>query len=100
MARTQTQKALSKAKRAGIYCAAQSRKTNDHYGEISQHTRMKPTKQEQLQKVKHKKRLVQGDASFFVLSEVEKLQGSECIEAGSIFYNIAQKELDNNYHSC
>lgn len=50
MARTQTQKALSKAKRAGIYCAAQSRKTNDHYGEISQHIRMKPTKQEQLQR--------------------------------------------------
>lgn len=65
MARTQTQKALSKAKRAGIYCAAQSRKTNDHYGEISQHIRMKPTKQEQLQKVKHKKRIVQSDASFF-----------------------------------
>ncbi|TKH34821.1 hypothetical protein C1I59_17950 [Paenibacillus polymyxa] len=100
MARTQTQKALSKAKRAGIYCAAQSRKTNDHYGEISQHTRMKPTKQEQLQKVKHKKRLVQGDASFFVLIEVEKLRGSECIGADSIFYNIGQKELDNNYHSC
>ncbi|WP_258012548.1 hypothetical protein [Paenibacillus sp. F4] len=67
MARTQTQKALSKAKRAGIYCAAQSRKTNDHYGEISQHIRMKPTKQEQLQKVKHKKRIVQSDASFFCL---------------------------------
>ncbi|KJD44449.1 hypothetical protein [Paenibacillus terrae] len=67
MARTQTQKALSKAKRAGNYCSAQSRKTNGHYGEISQHVRMKPTKQEQLQRVKHKKRIVQSDASFFCL---------------------------------
>ncbi|OBA04758.1 hypothetical protein [Paenibacillus ottowii] len=76
MARTQTQKALSKAKRAGIYCPAQSRKTNDHYAEISQHTRMKPTKQEQLQKVKHKKRLVQGDASFFCLDRSRKTSNS------------------------
>ncbi|QDY83639.1 hypothetical protein FQU75_09635 [Paenibacillus polymyxa] len=91
MARTQTQKALSKAKRAGIYCPAQSRKTNDHYAEISQHTRMKPTKQEQLQKIKHKKRLVQGGASFFVLIVVEKLR---------IALYIGQKGLDNNYHSC
>ncbi|WP_226002939.1 hypothetical protein [Paenibacillus sp. BJ-4] len=65
MARTRTQKALSKAKRAGMYCAAQSRKTNGHYADISQHVRMRPTKQEQLQKVKHKKRIVQSDASFF-----------------------------------
>ncbi|MDQ0494787.1 hypothetical protein [Paenibacillus brasilensis] len=67
MARTRTQKALSKAKRAGMYCAAQSRKTNGHYADISQHVRMRPTKQVQLQK---KKRIVQSDASFFVLIRV------------------------------
>ncbi|TKH40766.1 hypothetical protein C1I60_23630 [Paenibacillus terrae] len=86
MARTQTQKALRKAKRAGNYCSAQSRKTNGHYGEISQHVRMKPTKQEQLQRIKHKKRIVQSDASFLF----------------SIIYLsfIVKKGLDNNYHSC
>jgi hypothetical protein len=80
MARTQTQKTLRKAERAGIWCSSQSRKTNGDYGEISQHVRLKPTKQEQLQKIKHKKRIVQSDASFFVFS--------------------VKKGLDNNYHSC
>ncbi|PPQ48874.1 hypothetical protein C5G87_09650 [Paenibacillus peoriae] len=87
MARTQTQKALSKAKRAGIYCAAQSRKTNDHYGEISQHIRVKPTKQEQLQKVKHKKRIVQSDASFFLSLERTAVSFSAWI------YKVAEKWL-------
>ncbi len=87
MARTQTQKALSKAKRAGNYCSAQSRKTNGHYGEISQHVRMKPTKQEQLQRIKHKKRIVQSDASFFVFRVI-------------ILFQVVKKGLDNNYHSC
>lgn len=84
MARTQTQKALSKAKRAGIYCAAQSRKTNDHYGEISQHIRMKPTKQEQLQKIKHKKRIVQSDASFLSLERT-------AVSFSAWIYKVAEK---------
>lgn len=65
MARTKTQKALRKAERAGMWCQASMRKTNKDYGELSQHVRVKPTKQEQLQKVKHKKR-IGDDGAFFV----------------------------------
>ncbi|MCM3170687.1 MULTISPECIES: hypothetical protein [Paenibacillus] len=67
MARTQTQKALRKAERAGVYCPEQSRRVNANYGALSQHVRVKPTKQEQLQKTKHKKQFIQeGGASFFI----------------------------------
>ncbi|MFC7559537.1 hypothetical protein ACFQY3_12095 [Paenibacillus farraposensis] len=62
----------------------QSYKTNGHYADISQHVRMKPTKQEQLQKIKHKKRTVQSGA-FFVFVGINPW---------------LEKELDNNYHSC
>ncbi|WP_054957532.1 hypothetical protein [Paenibacillus dakarensis] len=64
MARTKTQKNLRKAERAGSWCAANLRKTNNDYAAISQHVRVKPTKQEQLHKVKHKKR-IGDDGAFF-----------------------------------
>lgn len=62
MARTKTQKALRKAERAGIWCPEGLRKTNKDYGALSQHVRVKPAKQEQLYKIKHKKRLRDEDA--------------------------------------
>lgn len=65
MARTKTQKAIRKAERAGNWCAANLRKTNDDYGALSQHVRILPTKQEQLQKNKHKKR-IGDDGAFFI----------------------------------
>ncbi|GAB1156208.1 hypothetical protein YWY31_22330 [Paenibacillus illinoisensis] len=66
MARTQTQKALRRAERSGQYCPEQSRRVNENYGALSQHVRLMPTKQEKLQKVKHKKRIIQdGGASFY-----------------------------------
>ncbi|KQY82610.1 hypothetical protein ASD24_14590 [Paenibacillus sp. Root52] len=65
MARTQTQKALRKAELAGQWCSEQSRRNNKDYGAISQHVRIMPTKQEKLQKVKHKKRIQDGGASFY-----------------------------------
>lgn len=66
MARTKTQKAIRKAERAGSWCTANMRKTNEDYGAISQHVRVKPTKQEQLHKLKHKKR-IGDDGAFFYL---------------------------------
>lgn len=65
MARTKTQKAIRKAERAGSWCAANMRKTNNDYGALSQHVRVMPTKQEKLQKIKHKKR-IGDDALFFI----------------------------------
>lgn len=64
MARTKTQKALLKAERSGVWCAAQSRRTNGHYGEISQHVRLTPSKHQQLNKSKYKERIFQDDAPF------------------------------------
>lgn len=68
MARTKTQKALRKAERAGIWSAVSMRKTNEDYGALSQHVRVKPTKQEQLNKVKHRKR-IGDDGAFLLVSE-------------------------------
>lgn len=65
MARTKTQKALRQAERAGTWSAAMMRKTNEDYSSLSQHVRVKPTKQEQLHKVKHRKR-IGDDGAFFV----------------------------------
>ncbi|MGO4528761.1 hypothetical protein AB4Z30_06740 [Paenibacillus sp. 2TAF8] len=66
MARTQTQKALRKASRSGLWTPEQSRRVNGDYGVLSQHVRLTPTKQEKLQKVKHKKQIIQdGGASFY-----------------------------------
>ena len=64
MARTQTQKALRKAERAGTWCAESMRKTNEDFGALSQHVRVKPRKQERLHKIKHKKR-IGDDGAFF-----------------------------------
>ncbi|WPP42646.1 hypothetical protein SK066_06820 [Paenibacillus hunanensis] len=64
MARTQTQKAVRKAQRSGNLAPDFGRKTNEAYGAISQHTRIKPGKQEKLQKLKHKKQILRDDASF------------------------------------
>ncbi|WP_313638337.1 hypothetical protein MHH52_11945 [Paenibacillus sp. FSL K6-0276] len=66
MARTKTQKALLKAERSGTWCAAQSRRSNGDYGAISQHVRLTPSKQEQLNKSKHKERIFQDDAPFLL----------------------------------
>ncbi|WP_342552408.1 hypothetical protein [Paenibacillus sp. FSL R7-0652] len=73
MARTQTQKALRKAARSGQWCPEQSRRVNGDYGAVSQHVRLTPTKQEKLQKFKHKKQIIQdGGASFyFILGQRE-----------------------------
>lgn len=65
MARTKTQKTIRKADRAGSWCAANMRKTNEDYSALSQHVRMKPTKQGQLQKMKHKKRIGDDGAFFY-----------------------------------
>ncbi|OMD42879.1 hypothetical protein [Paenibacillus odorifer] len=64
MARTKTQKALLKAERSGTWCAAQSRRSNGDYGAISQHVRLTPSKQQQLNKNKNKERIFQDDAPF------------------------------------
>ncbi|MEK5396637.1 hypothetical protein CA600_01715 [Paenibacillus sp. VTT E-133280] len=64
MARTKTQKALLKAERSGIWCAAQSRRSNRDYSAISQHVRLMPSKQQQLNKNKYKERIFQDDAPF------------------------------------
>ncbi|WP_411343368.1 hypothetical protein ACE3MZ_17245 [Paenibacillus sp. WLX1005] len=66
MARTTTQKAIRKAQRSGQLAPSLERKTNKAYAEMSQHTRIKPGKQEKLQKIKHKKRILRDDASFLL----------------------------------
>ncbi|WP_340030110.1 hypothetical protein MHB71_01330 [Paenibacillus sp. FSL H7-0940] len=70
MARTQTQKTMRKAERSGQWCPEQSRRVNGDYGALSQHVRIMPTKQEKLQKVKHKKRSLDGNASFYFAYDV------------------------------
>ncbi|WP_305953419.1 hypothetical protein [Paenibacillus sp. P32E] len=66
MARTKTQKALLRAERSGTWCAERNRRQNDQYGVISQHVRVTPSKQQKLNKVKHKERIFQDGAPFHV----------------------------------
>ncbi|MGN7763747.1 hypothetical protein [Paenibacillus sp. 22594] len=67
MARTKTQKALLRAERSGTWCAERNRRQNDQYGVISQHVRVTPSKQQKLNKVKHKERIFQDGAPFVCL---------------------------------
>ena len=64
MARTKTQKTLLKAERSGMWVAEKSRRTGRDYGAISQHVRITPSKQQKLNKVKHKERIFQDGAPF------------------------------------
>ncbi|XMB25276.1 hypothetical protein PaeBR_15515 [Paenibacillus sp. BR2-3] len=64
MARTKTQKALLKAERSGAWCSANNRRTNGDYGAISQHVRVTPSKQQQMNKIKHKERISTDGAPF------------------------------------
>lgn len=73
MARTKTQKALLRAERSGTWCAARNRRMNEDYSAISQHVRVTPGKQQQLNKVKHKERIFRDDAPF------------ACIESSRIY---------------
>ncbi|ANF97930.1 hypothetical protein [Paenibacillus bovis] len=66
MARTQTQKAIRKALRSGSIAPTLERRSNQEYAAISQHTRITPSKQERMQKIKHKKQILRDDASFFM----------------------------------
>ncbi|WP_046213484.1 hypothetical protein [Paenibacillus wulumuqiensis] len=66
MARTQTQKAIRKALRSGSVAPTLERRSNQEFAAISQHTRITPSKQERMQKIKHKKRILRDDASFFM----------------------------------
>lgn len=72
MARSQTQKAIRKAERAGGRSFTHDRRTNEDYGVMSQHVRILPSKQEKLQRIKHKKRIGDDGASFcFILENVQ-----------------------------
>lgn len=64
MARTKTQKALLQAERSGTWCAARNRRVNEDYSAISQHVRVASSKQQKLNKVKHKERIFRDDAPF------------------------------------
>lgn len=64
MARTRTQKALRKAERSGAWCAERNRRQNQDYAAISQHVRVTPGKQQQLNKIKHKERIFQDGAPY------------------------------------
>lgn len=64
MARTKTKKVLLKAERAGTWCSANNRRSNVDYGAISQHVRITPSKQQQLNKIKHKERITNDGAPF------------------------------------
>lgn len=66
MSRTRTQKKLLQAQRAGSWCAENNRRVNKHYSEISQHVRVTPSKQQQLNKVKHKERIFHDGAPFLL----------------------------------
>ena len=77
MARTQTQKALRKAARSGQWTSEQSRRVNGDYGALSQHVRLTPTKQEKLQKVKHKKQIIQDGGASFILSSSRGRSGED-----------------------
>ncbi|OKP95939.1 hypothetical protein [Paenibacillus sp. P46E] len=72
MARTKTQKALLRAERSGTWCAERNRRQNDQYGVISQHVRVTPSKQQKLNKVKHKERIFQDGAPFACLENIAK----------------------------
>lgn len=65
MARSKTQKAIRKAERQGAWCYAYNRRSNEDYSAVSQHVRLTPTKQQKLNKVKHRKRI--GDDALFLL---------------------------------
>lgn len=67
MARTQAKKAAQKAARAGRRSPDQNRKTNEQFGAISQHVRVRPGKRELLAKEKRKERIAYDDAPFIVL---------------------------------
>lgn len=67
MARTKTQKALLQAERSGIWCPEKNRRSNQDFGAISQHVRVTPGKRQQLNKVKHKERIFQDGAPFYML---------------------------------
>jgi len=51
---------------ARTWCAAQSRRLNSDYGAISQHVRLTPSKQEQLNKNRYKGQIFQDDAPFLL----------------------------------
>lgn len=61
----QDTKALRKAERSEPG-AAQSRRLNSDYGAISQHVRLTPSKQEQLNKNRYKGQIFQDDAPFLL----------------------------------
>jgi len=64
MARTKTKKVLLKAERSGAWCSANNRRSNTDYGALSQHVRIMPSKQQQLNKIKHKERITNDGAPF------------------------------------
>jgi len=89
MARTQTQKAIRKAKRSGSWIPEYSRRANEDYAAISQHTRVTLTKQERLQKVKHKKHITPDDASFLCLLILKRKVIVNIIRAQALFSQSA-----------
>lgn len=89
MARTQTQKAIRKAKRSGSWIPEYNRKANEDYAAISQHTRLTSTKQERLQKVKHKKHIIHDDASFLCLLVTTMNAIEDRMRAKTMFNQIA-----------
>ncbi|MDP9701827.1 hypothetical protein J2T16_004783 [Paenibacillus intestini] len=93
MARTQTQKALRNAERSGQWTPEQSRRVNGNYGALSQHVRLTPTKNEKLQKVKHKKQIIQdGGASFYFIFEPSRSgKGDECVRGCKETYGDVRK---------
>lgn len=89
MARTQTQKAIRKATRSGSWIPEYNRKANENYAAISQHTRLTSTKQERLQKVKHKKHIIHDDASFLCLLVITMNAIEDRMRAKTMFSQIA-----------
>ncbi|MFD1989296.1 hypothetical protein ACFSGI_04955 [Paenibacillus nicotianae] len=89
MARTQTQKAIRKATRSGSWIPEYNRKANEDYAAISQHTRLTSTKQERLQKVKHKKHIIHDDASFLCLLVITMNAIEDRMRAKTMFSQIA-----------
>lgn len=96
MARTQTQKALRKAERSGQWTPEQSRRVNGDYGALSQHVRLTPTKHEKLQKVKHKKQIIQdGGASFYLVFERSRSgKGDECVRGWKETYGDVRRRME------
>lgn len=64
MARTKSRKALLQAQRQGGWSPVMNRRTNGDYADISQHVRVKPDKQAQLNKAMRKERITYDDAPF------------------------------------